>query len=251
MAIITRSVIEFLTLIETARKNLHDVAVKERLDLLEVAKTQHIFCEVAERLILSEKTLFGGIYDLSIQETLTLFEIAKPRVWVFNIYEGLVLLEHLSHVNLIETLTLVESLIFEKIKVAKENLPLNEVLSFTISRNMISNEFLQLKEGLSAYKVDTTGAMTNIVDPFCDIVTTPAIIFGIVVQESPFGAINGINKDFVLTYTPIQTASLQVYINGILQRKGALYDYIFTAPTLITFSNAPLAGDTIMVYYLK
>lgn len=82
--------------------------------------------------------------------------------------------------------------------------------------------------------------------------TDPAILLrkaDFVVGEAPAGTINGSNTVFVLTNTPV-AGSEQVYLNGIRQRRGAGLEYTIAGGT-ITFVSAPLAGDSILVDYLR
>lgn len=70
-----------------------------------------------------------------------------------------------------------------------------------------------------------------------------------VCREAPTGTIDGSNKNFVLSSTPI-AGSEMVYLNGLLQDLGGGNDYTITGNT-ITFVQAPLAGDKIRVTYWK
>lgn len=62
---------------------------------------------------------------------------------------------------------------------------------------------------------------------------------------APTGAVNGINTVFTLPTTP--GFIVMVFRNGILQNPGGI-DYAI-AGTTITFTGAPLTGDTILVVY--
>ncbi len=66
-------------------------------------------------------------------------------------------------------------------------------------------------------------------------------------RERPEGEINGINKDFHLTYVPVN-ASEHVYLNGLLQEYGEEHDYILSENHLI-FCSPPHSGDRITVTY--
>jgi len=77
---------------------------------------------------------------------------------------------------------------------------------------------------------------------------TVDLVFGNVMQEIPAGSVNGLNVTFMLSQTPSQPDSLQVYLNGLLQEEGI--DYTFNDITTITFTDAPITGDTVLVYYL-
>jgi hypothetical protein len=71
----------------------------------------------------------------------------------------------------------------------------------------------------------------------------------IVIRETPAGAIDGTNTTFNLAFTPT-AGTEQVYKNGLLQRSAAGNDYTISSST-ITYLTAPIAGDDIVVSYLK
>jgi len=56
---------------------------------------------------------------------------------------------------------------------------------------------------------------------------------GITVNEAPSGSINGVNKTFTLSQTPIEGTE-QVYLNGLLQEPGSSNDYTISG-SVITF----------------
>jgi len=68
------------------------------------------------------------------------------------------------------------------------------------------------------------------------------------INEVPSGAVNGFNKIFSLTNSPI-TGTEQVYLNGLLQKSGSGNDYTIS-DTTITFVTAPEAGDILLVSYI-
>lgn len=65
--------------------------------------------------------------------------------------------------------------------------------------------------------------------------------------EVPAGAINGVNAVYNLAHVPAPSASLQLYLNGVLQTAGGV-DYTLVGAQ-ITYVAAPLAGDTHVAYY--
>lgn len=67
-------------------------------------------------------------------------------------------------------------------------------------------------------------------------------------KEIPSGVINGSNKIFTLSQTPSPNTE-NVYVNGILQFPGALYDYVISGAT-ITFNTAPAINDFVFVDYI-
>jgi hypothetical protein len=71
---------------------------------------------------------------------------------------------------------------------------------------------------------------------------------GFVDQVTPTGAINGVNATFTLSQSPSPSASLTVFLNGLLQTAGVDYT---AAGTAITFATAslPQAGDILVCSY--
>lgn len=60
--------------------------------------------------------------------------------------------------------------------------------------------------------------------------------------------VTGFAGEFTLANTPL-TASVQVYLRGLLQEEGTGKDYIL-AGTTITFATAPESGDIVIVHYI-
>lgn len=71
---------------------------------------------------------------------------------------------------------------------------------------------------------------------------------GIFAQE--FGTGNGSSSGFGLSATPINSNGVAVFVDGILQRPGASFDYTISGST-ITFNTAPANGQEIGVFYFK
>jgi hypothetical protein len=71
---------------------------------------------------------------------------------------------------------------------------------------------------------------------------------GFVDQQTPTGAINGVNTTFALSQTPSPSASLTVFLNGLLMSVGV--DYTLSGST-ITFLTAsvPHTGDILLSSY--
>jgi hypothetical protein len=63
--------------------------------------------------------------------------------------------------------------------------------------------------------------------------------------EVPTGDVNGVNAAFTLANTPI-AGSVKVSLNGARQK--ATVDYTISGAT-VTFTYAPLTGDSILVDY--
>jgi hypothetical protein len=68
------------------------------------------------------------------------------------------------------------------------------------------------------------------------------------VKEVPSGSVNGSNTAFTITATPV-SGSLDVYLNGLLLKEGASYDYTLSGTT-ITMNYAPATGSTLCTKYM-
>lgn len=66
-------------------------------------------------------------------------------------------------------------------------------------------------------------------------------------DETPAGAIDGVNTVFTLARAPSPAASLLLYLNGIVQRPAGA-DYTL-AGNSITFNAAPQIGDNLEAWY--
>jgi len=66
-------------------------------------------------------------------------------------------------------------------------------------------------------------------------------------RERPTGAVNGVNKVFLLSRTPRPNTEL-VFVNGILKNPAADGDYIIEG-NKITMAEAPATGSIILVNY--
>lgn len=67
--------------------------------------------------------------------------------------------------------------------------------------------------------------------------------------EIPAGALNDLNVTFLLANTPFM-GSVYLWINGLLQKEGALFDYTISGDT-ITFNIAPPSGSILLASYRK
>lgn len=68
-------------------------------------------------------------------------------------------------------------------------------------------------------------------------------------NEAPTGTIDGSNVTFTLANTPTAN-TVQLFLNGLLQRPGAGHDYTISGAT-ITMLSAPLTGDILLAHYMK
>jgi len=71
---------------------------------------------------------------------------------------------------------------------------------------------------------------------------------GFVDQQTPAGAVNGVNATFTLSQTPSPSTSLAVYRNGVLLASGT--DYTLNG-AVITFATGlvPQTSDTLLCSY--
>ncbi|MFZ5988553.1 MAG: hypothetical protein ACOYWZ_15705 [Bacillota bacterium] len=71
-----------------------------------------------------------------------------------------------------------------------------------------------------------------------------------VYNELPSGVINGTNKIFT-TINNFITGTTRVFLNGLRQQKGDGKDYIESGVNEITFTDAPVTGDILVIDYNK
>lgn len=67
-------------------------------------------------------------------------------------------------------------------------------------------------------------------------------------QEAPTGLINGSNKVFTMSQTPLENDTVEVYLNGLRQIPTTDYS---VSTTTITFVTAPALGQTVNVQYVQ
>lgn len=67
-------------------------------------------------------------------------------------------------------------------------------------------------------------------------------------METPSGDADGVNMVFGITNTPIPSDGLMFFVNGVLQRQGASYDYVL-AGTTITMISSPGSGSNLLASY--
>ena len=65
-------------------------------------------------------------------------------------------------------------------------------------------------------------------------------------DETPSGLINSSNVTFTLAHSPSPAASLELFLNGLVQNRGV--DYTLSTNT-ITFTSAPVTGSTLLGWY--
>ncbi len=64
--------------------------------------------------------------------------------------------------------------------------------------------------------------------------------------EVPSGTINGSNTAFTLSFSPLPSGSLKLFLNGMLLKRGT--DYTLSG-TSISMTTAPLSGDKLYAFY--
>jgi hypothetical protein len=81
-----------------------------------------------------------------------------------------------------------------------------------------------------------------------EIVCSYLIVTGIEVKnEHPIGSIDGANASFILQYSP-DHGTEQVYLNGLLQAKGASRDYTISG-NILEFNLPPVVNSVITCDY--
>lgn len=68
------------------------------------------------------------------------------------------------------------------------------------------------------------------------------------VQEVPSGTVNGSNTTFTISFAPRELDALEVYVDGLRQRKTT--DFTFSGTT-ITFVSAPVTDQYVYVEYFQ
>ncbi len=195
-----------------------------------------------------------AVFDLFIFEIIGVQEATRKNLHTANVAEQLFLVSDprsnyhttAERLALTETLSRVGGII-------KKNV--SEIIAFTEDlsvkhQNFRITETLVLNEGLTAYLVDSGGGYSDITAPCCT--SQSPLTFGIAVQETPVGTIDGANTVFTISIEPAQVESLLVYLNGLLQRNDPSGDYTFSGVT-ITFNvgSTPQTGDSLIAYYLR
>ena len=66
--------------------------------------------------------------------------------------------------------------------------------------------------------------------------------------ETPAGAVNGTNKAFTMTETPLENDAVLVFVNGLLREQGS--DYSISGK-VITFVTAPAVAQKVTVQYVQ
>lgn len=67
-------------------------------------------------------------------------------------------------------------------------------------------------------------------------------------EETPAGAIDGVNTVFTLAHSPSPAKSLALFYNGLIQKSSG-GDFTLSPGNTITFVSAPTAGSTLLCWY--
>jgi len=122
----------------------------------------------------------------------------------------------------------------------------------------IDTDTLRVKdEGITEAKLDIVNSPTD--GYFLQYTTASGMVWASVdvsdaiaetdiILENQSSSCNGSTTGFTLSSTPVDN-SVQVFLNGLLQEKGAGKDYTQSGTT-ITFSIAPEDGDILLVHYV-
>lgn len=81
--------------------------------------------------------------------------------------------------------------------------------------------------------------------------TTSGNVTELVLNESPSGSIDGINKDFELSSTPVQANDVMVWLNGQLMTRGVGKDFTINGRVISFNSFAPQLDDVILTMYTR
>jgi hypothetical protein len=77
-----------------------------------------------------------------------------------------------------------------------------------------------------------------------------ALLGTVVTGEVPVGDLDGVNKVFQTHYN-YKAFSVRVYLNGIRQTEGNLFDYVEGGLNNIQFNEAPQTNDNLIIDYIK
>lgn len=69
------------------------------------------------------------------------------------------------------------------------------------------------------------------------------------VLETPSGTVNGSNTVFTLTYAPISTSTLNLFLNGVLLIQGT--DYTISSNSITMTGTIPVLGQSLRASYFR
>jgi len=110
--------------------------------------------------------------------------------------------------------------------------------------------FVWIDEGTSnggtAFVLATNGAISVGATPLSFVVFAVTTSTNFVDDEVPTGAIDSANQNFTLAHTPRPVASLQLFLDGVLQMRGTAYTLSGAA---VSFVAAPTSGAGLVAFY--
>lgn len=126
---------------------------------------------------------------------------------------------------------------FTKIQVYKNGIALHLADDFTVTG---ANQITMVTAPITGTKLTATytNASTVMINGSNSLKT----------GETPSGTVNGSNTSFT-TSQPYIANSLEVFINGVSQKRSTHFTETTPASGIFTMSDAPLTGDDIMVKY--
>ena len=126
----------------------------------------------------------------------------------------------------------------------------------TTSLMFYVNGILQKQGEFNDYSLIDNAASLNYIPTSGSIIAAtyaykllPDVVIDINWMEVPTGNLDGINYTFTLAKAPVPAAAAMLYVNGVLQRQGPLYDYTFSATSTVTMNYVPYSGSSIAVTY--
>lgn len=93
------------------------------------------------------------------------------------------------------------------------------------------------------------GILITDTGPGGDLIITSTTTTSVSWMEIPSGSINGTNRDFALANTPVPLSSLMYFVNGVLQRQGAICDYEIVSGNIIQSKYDYLPGTNLFATY--
>lgn len=117
----------------------------------------------------------------------------------------------------------------------------------SLTSNITSVDFV----GAGVTATNSAGAVTvTITGSTGGVPVNTAIVNNTTYSEVPTGDVDGINTVYTTSQNFINGSEF-LFHNGLLMRKGALFDYTRTAADEITFTSAPLTGDFVLISYVN
>lgn len=81
--------------------------------------------------------------------------------------------------------------------------------------------------------------------------TTSGSVTELVLNETPSGLIDGVNRDFELSSIPVQANDVMIWLNGQLMTRGVSRDFTINGKVISFNSFAPQVGDVILTMYTR